>query len=141
LTWQSNIPKLLILLAAPAVAAILFNVRISKGHTMMADQLNYLTRLDKQLRDGKPAPDASTARKLLHSFHERDVVSFVNIMFHKDHGLLLLTNKRSLEYKNFSLEDRLYHDNRAKIGTDGWRQVVLMFAAEEAGIVLCRDAP
>jgi hypothetical protein len=77
--------------------------------------------------------DASTAEKLVHSFRQRDDVSFVNITFHKDHGLLLVTNKEREECKNFSSEDlqKLYSHNQPKLGDDGWLQVMFVFAAEE----------
>jgi hypothetical protein len=75
--------------AAPAVAAIL-NERNTKGHTVTKQQINQMKRLEKQLKSGDLNPDATTAQKLIHAFGQRDDVSFVNIMFHKNHGLLLV---------------------------------------------------
>jgi hypothetical protein len=49
-------------------------------------------------------------------------VNFVNITFHKNHGLLLLTDKKHREYAKFSSEDlqQLHNDNEAKLDEDEW---------------------
>jgi hypothetical protein len=119
-------------IGAPAVAAVL-NVRNSTGNHVTTDQVRWLKRVEKSISDGELTPDASSTQKLVESFRKRKDVSFVNITFHKTHGLLLITNKERRQYRNYSMEDlnRLYDDNKARLGPDGWLLVMFVFAGEE----------